>query len=153
MFTCDIDLSEYRTLVGRSLDTIEKQIDRAVEHAAIEGAEEARRVGRYQDRTGRLRSGIVAHFVSSSGRSVTWEILSPAPYSVYVENPTRPHIIRARNARALRFEAGGQTLFRKQVQHPGTPGFPFMGPGYQQAERTLWRELERIPGALARVWA
>lgn len=153
MFHCDVDLSEYRTLVGRSLDTIEKQIDRAVEFAAVEGAEEARRVGRYQDRTGKLRSSIVARFISSSGRSVNWEILSPAPYSVFVENPTKPHIIRARNARALRFEIGGRVVFAKQVRHPGTPGFAFMGPGYQQAERTLWRELEKIPGALARVWA
>lgn len=153
MFTATLEgLSEYRTLVGRTLDTIEQRIDRAVEYAAVEGAEEARRAGQYQDRTGRLRAGITAYFASSNGRSVTWEILSPMPYSVYVENPTRPHTIRARNARALRFEVGGRTVFAKQVSHPGTRGYPFMGPGYQQAERTLWRELEQLPKALTAIW-
>ena len=153
MFACDIDFSEYRTLVGRSLDTIERAMDRAVEYAAQEGAEYARRVGQYQDRTGRLRSGIVAQFINNSGRSVTWEILSPAPYSVFVENPTRPHVIRPRRAKALRFEVGGQVVFAAKVMHPGTKGYPFLGPGYQQAERTLWRELEKLPIALQRVWS
>lgn len=152
MFSCDVDFSEYRTLVGRSWDTIERAMDRAVEFAAQEGAEHARRVGQYQDRTGRLRSGIVAQFVSG-GRSVTWEILSPAPYSVYVENPTRPHVIRPRRARALRFEVGGQVVFAGKVNHPGTRGYPFMGPGYQHAERVMWRELEKLPIALQRVWS
>lgn len=153
MLSCDIDLSEYRTLVGRSLDVVEKAIDRACEFAAVEGAEEARRVGQYQDRTGALRSGIVARFLSNTGRSVTWEILSPAPYSMYVEAGTSPHIIRARNARALRFQVGGRTVFAKQVSHPGTRPYPFAGPGMQQAERTLIRELEKVPIALQRVWS
>lgn len=153
MLTCSVDLSEYRTLVGRSLDVVEQSLDRAVEYAAIEGAEYARAVGQYQDRTGRLRSGITAHFISSSGRSVTWEILSPMGYSTFVENPTRPHEIRARNARSLAFKGrDGRMVYRQSVQHPGTRGYPFMGPGYQQAERTLWRELERLPIALQRVW-
>lgn len=152
MLTCDVDLTEFRTLVGRTLDVIERHMDQSVEHAAIEGEAVAKSAGRYQDRTGRLRSGIVARFVKNSGREVVWELLSPAPYSAYVENPTRPHVIRARKARALRFQVGGRTVFAQQVQHPGTPGYPFMGPGYQQAERTLMRELEKLPAVLARVW-
>ncbi len=153
MLSCSLDLSEYRTLVGRSLDVIEKSIDRAVEYAAVEGAEEARRVGQYQDRTGRLRAGITAYFVRSSGRSVTWEILSPMGYSKFVESPTRPHEIRARNARSLAFKGrDGRMIYRQSVQHPGTHGYPFMGPGMQQAERTLVRELEKLPRQLAAVW-
>lgn len=33
---------------------------------------------------------------------------------------TQPHIITARNARALAFQAGGETIFRKSVHHPGS---------------------------------
>ncbi|MFJ4627194.1 hypothetical protein [Streptomyces sp. NPDC088847] len=33
---------------------------------------------------------------------------------------TRPHIIRPRRARALRFEAGGEVVFAQKVRHPGT---------------------------------
>lgn len=73
-------------------------------------------------------------------------------HAVWIEAGTRPHIIRAKNARALRFEIGGRVVFAKQVQHPGTRPYPFAGPGMQQAERTLVRELEKIPIALQRVW-
>ena len=35
---------------------------------------------------------------------------------------TRPHVIRAKQARALRFYgAGGKFVFRREVHHPGTP--------------------------------
>jgi hypothetical protein len=153
VLTCDIELNDYRALVGRSLDVIERHMDQSVEHAAVEGEATAKAAGRYQDRTGRLRGGIVARFVKSSGREVVWELLSPMPYSAFVENPTRAHTIRARNGGYLAFRgAGGDMVFRREVQHPGTPGFPFMGPGYQQAERTLVRELEKLPVVLARVW-
>lgn len=39
---------------------------------------------------------------------------------IYWEKGTRPHTIRARNRQALRFEAGGDIVFAKSVQHPGT---------------------------------
>lgn len=153
MLTCNIDLSEFRSLVGRTLDVLERDMGRAVELAALEGAEEARRVGRYQDRSGRLRAGIIARFVSNSGRSVTWEILSPASYSKFIESGTRPHVIRARGDGYLAFQVGGRTVFARQVNHPGTHAYPFAGPGMQQAERTLVRELEQLPAELGQVWS
>ncbi len=38
----------------------------------------------------------------------------------HLEYGTRPHRIRARNAKALRFEVGSRTVFAKYVDHPGT---------------------------------
>ncbi|WP_329173335.1 hypothetical protein [Streptomyces sp. NBC_01477] len=38
----------------------------------------------------------------------------------YVLDGTRPHVIRPRRARALRFQSGGSTVFAKVVYHPGT---------------------------------
>lgn len=37
-----------------------------------------------------------------------------------------PHIIKARRAKALRFELKGQVVFRTQVRHPGTRGTRFL---------------------------
>lgn len=153
MLTFEVDDSEFRSLVAETLETLEKGVDYAVEASAVEGAEAAKRAGRFQDRTGRLRSGIVAYFISRNGRSVTWEILSPARYSVFVENPTKPHKIRARNGGFLAFKgSSGETVFRREVQHPGTPGFPFMGPGFLQAERTLEREVNLVVRRVERIW-
>lgn len=153
MLSCDVEINDFQILLGRSLDTLEHGTERAVEFAAVEGAEEARHAGRYQDRTGQLRAGIVAHFIKSDGRSVIWEILSPAKYSVFVENPTKAHIIRAKDGGFLAFPgSGGEMVFAREVHHPGTPGFPFMGPGYQQAERTLYREFDIVLRNIERLW-
>lgn len=41
---------------------------------------------------------------------------------------TRPHIIRAKHARAIPLNIGGQLIFRKAVHHPGSkiPARPYM---------------------------
>jgi hypothetical protein len=78
------------------------------------------------------------------------ETIASADYAIYVERGTRPHEIRPRNRKALRWAAsaadarltgtprtGGRVRFAKRVQHPGTRAQPFMVPGAQKAiERT-----------------
>lgn len=47
-------------------------------------------------------------------------------YAEYVNDGTRPHIIRPRRAQALRFVVGGQIVFARVVRHPGTRANPFL---------------------------
>lgn len=42
------------------------------------------------------------------------------PATRYVLDGTRPHIIRPRRAKALRFEVGGEVVYAQLVRHPGT---------------------------------
>jgi HK97 gp10 family phage protein len=72
-------------------------------------------------RTGRLR-GLIALI---KVHDLHYVVGSPLKYAVYVERGTRPHIIRPRSARALRFMVGGETVFAKKVKHPGTKPQPF----------------------------
>ena len=65
---------------------------------------------------------------------------STAPYAAAVEFGSAPHIIKAINAKALRFSVGGQTIFRKKVNHPGSFPRPFMGSTL--TEMRPWIELE-----------
>lgn len=123
MLSCSVDLTEFRALVGRTLDVVEHGIANSTHVAAEAGAAEAKRVGPFRDRTHNLRTRIVARLVRSSGRNVTWEILSPMFYSKFVD--------------------GGTSRARP---------YPFMGPAFIKAEQVLWREMEKIPGAVARVW-
>ncbi|XVV34944.1 hypothetical protein ACQPXT_13245 [Streptomyces sp. CA-100214] len=44
----------------------------------------------------------------------------------YVLDGTRPHLIRPRRAKALRFEVGGRVVFAKLVRHPGTEANNFL---------------------------
>lgn len=43
-----------------------------------------------------------------------------------VNDGTRPHIIRPRQAKALKFKIGGRTVYAKVVHHPGTRANPFL---------------------------
>lgn len=83
----------------------------------------ARNDHRWQNRTGATRESITGK-ATNTGRGAKGEItIAEGPAgdnAVRLATGTRPHEIRARNARALRFEVGGQTVLRTAVQHPGT---------------------------------
>lgn len=77
-------------------------------------------------RTGNLRA-MIGMRMRVTRTLVIGTVESRAKYSIYVHDPTKPHIIRARRARALRFELPpGHVMFRQLVHHPGTRGNPFL---------------------------
>lgn len=43
-----------------------------------------------------------------------------------LDKGSRPHVIRARRRKALRFVVNGKVVFRRQVMHPGTRGSGFL---------------------------
>lgn len=77
-------------------------------------------------RTGNLRASLQMK-MRVSRTLVIGEVFTRVRYAHYVHDPTRPHLIRARRAKALRFEAPpGNVIFRRMVYHPGTKGNPFL---------------------------
>jgi hypothetical protein len=58
---------------------------------------------------------------------------SPSKIALFMNAGTQPHLIRARNARALRFQTSGGTRFARSVRHPGTRPLRFFERGAQQA--------------------
>lgn len=76
--------------------------------------------------TGRLRSSIRIERRSFLGFRAKWTIGSDVEYAGYVNDGTRPHIIRPKNKQVLRFRVGGQVVFAKVVHHPGTRAQPFL---------------------------
>lgn len=169
MYTCHVDQSVFDRVVERTIETLEFGVRDAARNAAEEGAAEAKRSGRFQNRSGQLRANIVAKFLRSNGRSATWEILSPTFYSRFVEEGTRPHEIWPKAAHgsqgplrpgqtrratgkgphehivgrgiALRWVDGGGQHFARMVHHPGTAADSFMSYGYFKAERVLYAEI------------
>jgi hypothetical protein len=65
-------------------------------------------------------------------------------YAIYVNNGTHPHVIRAKNGKALRFMAGGGVVFARSVNHPGTVGHFMLERGIE-ATRNELGEAGRIP--------
>lgn len=74
---------------------------------------------------GALREGLAPRSVEIPD-GVSLQTVSDRPYAKYVIGGTGPHLIEARTARALRFWVeGGDIVFAKRVNHPGTAPNPF----------------------------
>lgn len=78
-------------------------------------------------RTGNLGRQIGEGPISMIGpKTAHGSVHDNADYALYVHEGTRPHVIRPRNAQALRFNVGGREVFAKRVDHPGTKARPFL---------------------------
>ena len=126
----DIDVRDVLAAVKRLERAADRRLTMAMQQIAEEVVVEAKTNHAYRDRTGRLTQSIRAERVQGSfatGLSVGITAGGMrVTYAAHVEFGTRPHIIRARRRQALRFIAGGSTVFRKSVRHPGTRPYAFM---------------------------
>lgn len=93
------------------------------------GLNEANNIARREApiKTGNLRRSITKHkpsqFVGelhSNARS------NGRTYWQDVQYGTGPHVITPKNGKFLVFEAGGDTVFARKVNHPGTAANPFV---------------------------
>lgn len=80
-------------------------------------------------KTGRLAQG-TTYGLQGNGTGL---IHNATRYALPVHDGARPHIIEARNAKALAFMAGGKMRFPKRVRHPGNAANPFFPRGLASA--------------------
>lgn len=95
--------------------------------------QQAKQSTAWQNRTGALRSSIVA----KQSDSFEGTVGAYARHAVFVEWGTRPHEIRPRNASILAFQVNGSTVFARKVNHPGTEPTKFMGAAADVGAQTL----------------
>ena len=67
-------------------------------------------------------------------------------YGALVREGTAPHEIRPRDAQALRFMVGGDVVFAKVVQHPGTKPNPY----HERVLRRLRMPIQKIVTRMGR---
>jgi len=92
-------------------------------------AEEARQNHEYKDRTFWLTRSIASDDPVGNffGGTLECEVGADAPHAAAIEVGSRAHVIRARNAKMLRFTGrDGRLHFRKQVNHPGTKAYRYL---------------------------
>jgi hypothetical protein len=76
--------------------------------------------------TGRLRASIRIESRRTLTLRTIYTIGSDVFYAPYVNDGTRPHQIRPKTKKALKFRVGGRTVFAAVVNHPGTRPNPFL---------------------------
>lgn len=69
---------------------------------------------------------VLREFTSASGLGFKYR---PSSIAHLVERGTKPHVIKARRAKALSLHGGGRA---RKVQHPGSPAAPFMEPAFDR---------------------
>ncbi|GAA2948129.1 hypothetical protein ACFPN0_15315 [Kitasatospora cinereorecta] len=84
-------------------------------------AQRTARTAGYAEREAPGRMGaFVSWRVEDNPRGLQGVITCDHPATRFVLDGTRPHLIRPRNKKFLRFEIGGEVVFTKLVRHPGT---------------------------------
>jgi hypothetical protein len=110
------------------------------------------RVARKTGNTGRT-----IHIASHSATEVR---IVAGGAAVFLERGTRPHVIRPKNKKVLRWGAtpadrrlsgrlrkGGNAIFAREVHHPGTRARPFMAPAVKVA-----LQQSHLSEAIIEVW-
>lgn len=84
-------------------------------------------------KTGEMEEGIGFESNGADG----YEVYNNVRHSLFVHEPTRPHLITPRRAKALHFFHNGQEVFAKSVNHPGYEGDPFMERAWEDSHDVL----------------
>lgn len=93
--------------------------------------------------TGRLRASIEGQLNRTWTLRPRFTVGSNVEYAPYVHDGTRPHVIRPRNAQALRFQVGGRVVYARVVNHPGTRARPFLDRALAEVTASRGYRIER----------
>lgn len=104
--------------------TLSAQLRPVVEKdAAIKFTRAVDRVTQQLDRTVPVKTGKTkrSRRVSfTTGRTLSALVEYTTPQADFTDKGTRPHTIRPRRAKVLRFVVGGRVVFARVVHHPGS---------------------------------
>ena len=102
----------------------------------------------FTPRTGKTQQATTFRTVRTSGGRML-RVENRRDVARFMEEGTRPHVIRAKNARALRFIGrDGNWVFRRRVFHPGTKPYWFIkraiARSFESAETQLIAGMRRV---------
>lgn len=97
--------------------------------------------------TGRLRASIRVESRRLFTLRSVYTIGSDVFYAPYVNDGTRPHVIRPKSpGGTLRFRMGGRIVYAKYVNHPGTRPRPFLDDAIRQIAGGKGYDIRGLPG-------
>ena len=128
-----IELKDTSENIRSDIQRVIKKAGFNIERNAKQNVENNRSV-----KTGHLRMKIATQV----GNMEVTVHTSNVKYARLVEEGTRPHIIRAKNKKALYWEGAKHPI--KSVRHPGSRAKPFLIPAFEKEKEVLIRDLEKI---------
>jgi hypothetical protein len=121
--------------LARNSDMVRDASERAAKHVV----EHVARYPEFKPRSGKLQKATKARVIR--GRIV--RITNNKPYAQAIDGGARPHVIRPKRAKLLRFVGrGGKIVFARKVNHPGNRPYKFAYKATNSAYRLLGQHLE-----------
>jgi hypothetical protein len=105
-------------------------------------------------RTGKTAASWTIHYHKVQD-GIVWEISSDGKEKevTYLEFGTKPHVILPKEKGALKFDVGGETVFAKEVFHPGTKPLGMVRLTQMDLDKSAKEIGERLLSNIQNVWA
>jgi hypothetical protein len=135
------------------IDGVQRTLGRVIpasEDAVLMLAERVHELA-YQGADKHTKTGALIRSLGHGPKKIDggWEIGHDgqvAPYAVFVHWGTKPHVIKPKNKKTLRFSIGGRFVFAKWVNHPGYKGDPWLTNAADAAVREFDSMLQKSMG-------
>ncbi len=139
MLHIEVDVEAVVKAVDRARDNLARNVPLALQLSADLVAGQAKTVHDYTDRSGMLTNSIAPDMVEGTfeGGNLSVVVAAGAAYGLFVEKGTRPHTIKPRYRRMLRWPAEGGFVFARKVRHPGTEPRHFLANALEAKVRDI----------------
>lgn len=135
----DSAINELNATFQRLDDDVSAAIKKTVNHIQ----DETERGADKHTITGALRNAVFSQTLPDG-----WIVgidTQKAPHAIFVHFKTKPHLIKPKKKKALRWTSGGDFRFSKKgVHHPGYKGDPFFHDAVDSGMRLLDEQLQNI---------
>ncbi len=128
MLHFEVDVEAVVQAVERARENLARNVPLALQLSADLVAVQAKTVHEYKDRSSVLTNSIAPDAIEGTfdGGNLSVVVGAGAAYGIYVERGTRPHRIKPRYRKSLRWPVEGGFVFSRGVRHPGTRGTHFL---------------------------
>ena len=130
------DLNKFSVILRELPDEIKNDVRKVVKNSAFNIERNAK--SSVNVNTGHLRRSISTKMGDMEAIIHT----SNLKYAPMVEFGTRPHIIRAKNKKALYWKGASHPV--KQVNHPGSKAKPYLIPAFEKEKDQFLEKLKEV---------
>ena len=130
------DLNKFSVILRELPDEIKDDVRKVVKNSAFNIERNAK--SSVNVKTGHLRRSISTKMGDMEATIHT----SNLKYAPMVEFGTKPHIIRAKNKKALYWKGASHPV--KQVSHPGSKAKPYLIPAFEKEKDQFLEKLKEV---------
>lgn len=135
---------------ARFLAEMDREVQRALDHGGQHAEDHVQRHAAFKRRTGELQDATRAKVVPRGSAGWRLRISNKTRYAAPIEYGAKPHIIRPRRAKVLRFMLRGKVVFARKVNHPGNRPYKFLYRAWHATNRVLEDDLTKSFRGLAK---